>query len=265
MKRKIAVQLYSLREQAAKDFIGVLKKVADIGYKAVEPAGFHNLTPAEFKKVIDDLGLEMYSSHTPWCNGTNVSESIDMAGVLGLKNVVCGFGPDDFKDLDAIRRTADTVNAMQQKLEAAGLTLFQHNHNWEFEKLDGRLKYEIYAELCPKVKFQIDAFWSTNFGANDPAEMVRRFADRMILIHIKDGLLKQEEQELRMVNGTYDRKVELRPLGEGQMDIPAVLAATPDWIDNLVVELDYCSIDMTEAIERSYRYLVDSGLGYGNK
>lgn len=265
MKRKLAVQLYSLRNEAEKDFVKVLKTVADIGYIAVEPAGFFQLTPKEFRKIIADLGLEMYSSHRPWCNIDNIAESIDQAGELGLKQVVCGYGPEDFKNLDAIKATAEKTNIMQEKLAAAGLELFQHNHNWEFEKLDGKLKYQIYADLCPNVKFQIDAFWSSNFGANDPAEMVKLFAPRMSLIHIKDGLIHQKESELRMVNGTYDRKVELRPLGEGEMDIPAVLAATPDWIDNIVVELDYCSIDMTEAIRRSYDYLIRSGLGIGNK
>ena len=63
MLRDLAVQLYSLRKKAEKDFVGVLQKVADIGYKAVEPAGFWNLSPIEFKKIIDDLGLKMYSSH----------------------------------------------------------------------------------------------------------------------------------------------------------------------------------------------------------
>ena len=66
MLRPLSVQLYSLRSYAEKDFVGVLKKVAEIGYKAVEPAGFWNLTPAEFKKIIDALGLEIYSSHSPW-------------------------------------------------------------------------------------------------------------------------------------------------------------------------------------------------------
>ncbi len=264
-KRALAVQLYSLRNEAEKDFVGVLKTVADIGYKAVEPAGFYNLSLSEFKKIITDLGLEMYSSHRPWCSIDNIEESIDQAGELGLKQVVCGYGPDDFKDLDAIKATAEKTSIMQEKLEKAGLTLFQHNHYWEFERLNGKLKYQIYAELCPKVKFQIDAFWSSNFGTENPAEMVKLFADRMILLHVKDGILKRNEAELRIVNGTYDRKVDLRPLGEGEMDIPAVLAATPDSIDNIVVELDYCSIDMTEAIRRSYDYLVKAGFGYGNK
>ena len=265
MKRKLAVQLYSLRNDCEKDFLDVLKFVADVGYKAVEPAGFYGMDAKTFRKALADLGLEMYSSHRPWCNIDNIAETIDQAGELGLKMVVCGYGPDDFKDLDAIKRTAEKTNIMQQKLEEAGLTLFQHNHNWEFARLDGKIKYQIYAELCPKVKFQIDAFWSTNFGAEDPVEMLKLFADRTVLLHMKDGILKETNSELRMINGTYDRKIDLRPLGQGQLDIPAILAAAPERIDNVVIELDYCSVEMRKAIRESYEYMVKAGLGYGNK
>ena len=72
MARPLAVQLYSLREKAEKDFISVLKKVADIGYQAVEPAGFWDIKPSEFKKIINDLGLKMYSSHSPWARSNNL-------------------------------------------------------------------------------------------------------------------------------------------------------------------------------------------------
>ncbi|MDD3153560.1 MAG: TIM barrel protein [Victivallaceae bacterium] len=264
--KPIAVQLYSLREYSKDDFVGVIRKVAAIGYKGVEPAGFYNLTPAEFKRIADDLGLKIYSSHTPWCRTTDdVAAAIDMAGVLGLDRVVCGYGPDDFADMDAIKRTADKVNAIGEKIREAGLILFQHNHDFEFQKIDGRLKYEIYAELATEVKFQIDAFWSANFGKNDPAEMVRKFASRMVSIHIKDGVLAKNDAPFRTVNGTLDRKVDLRPLGQGDMDIKSVVKAMPDTVNSVVVELDYCSVEMFRAIEESYRYMTENGLAQGNK
>ena len=265
MVRDLGVQLYSLREKSKEDFPAVLKLVADIGYKAVEPAGFFGLAPKEFKKMIDDLGLKMYTSHTPWANNMPINEVIDMAGELGLDRVVCGFGPDDYKDLDSIKRTADKVNSMLPALQKAGLMLFQHNHDFEFQMLDGRLKYDIYAEMVPDVKFQLDAFWSSNFGANDPAEMIKRFSDRIVSIHIKDGTFEQNPDNFRMVNGFLDRDLKLRPLGTGQMDIPAIVAAAPERVNCLIVELDYCVIDMVEAIRQSYRYMTENGLAVGNK
>ncbi len=264
-QRDIAVQLYSLREEAQKDFIKVLERVADIGYKAVEPAGFHNLTPQEFKKIIDDLGLKMYSSHTPWCRGTDLSEAIDMAGILGLDKVVCGYGPDDFKDMDTIKKTAETTNAMVDIVKAAGLKMFQHNHAWEFDRIDGKLKYEIYLEMVPEVEVQMDAFWSANFGAEDPTAIMKQFADRITLVHLKDGVFEQPDAETKMVNGFLDRKLALVPLGTGAMNLPEIVSAVPDCVDNLIVELDYCTIDMFTAIEQSYKYLTANGLAVGNK
>ena len=265
MAKEIGVQLYSLRDMAKDDFPGVLKFVAEVGYKAVEPAGFFGHEPKEVKKMIDDLGLKMYTTHSPWACRGPASEVIDIAGELGVKKVACGFGPDDFKDLDSIKRTADLVNENIVELKKAGLTLFQHNHSWEFERIDGRLKYDIYAEMVPEVKFQIDAFWSSNFGANDPAEMVKRYADRMVSLHIKDGSFEQDQAKWRMVDGYPDRDLKLRPLGTGQMDIPAIIAATPEAVNCVIVELDYCVIEMKEALRQSYAYMTSSGLATGNK
>ena len=141
-----AVQLYSFRDQCAKDFVDILKLVAIIGFKGVEPAGFFDLKPREFKKIVNDLGMEVCSAHGPWCRSAEqIPEIIDTLGELGLSTVVCGFGPNEFKDLDAIKRTADMVRDWQEKFEKANITLFQHNHAWEFNLVDGRIAYEIYA------------------------------------------------------------------------------------------------------------------------
>ncbi|MGI5924588.1 MAG: sugar phosphate isomerase/epimerase [Lentisphaerae bacterium] len=266
MKRKLAVQLYSLRAEAEKNgMASVLKTVADIGYIAVEPAGFYDLSPKDFLKVATDLGLEMYSSHRPWCRIDNIDETIKTAHELGLNRVVCGYGPKDYENLDAIKRTADQTNTMLEKLAAEGLSLFQHNHYWEFEKIDGKLKYDIYAELCPKIKFQLDAYWSSNFGANDAAKMVEKFYHRIVLLHMKDGILEDPNTDLKMVNGTYEKKINLRPLGEGKLNIGEILAATPAEVDHIIVELDNSPLDMTESLRRSYQYMVKAGFGYGRK
>ncbi len=254
----ISVQLYSLRGMMQpgyekQDFIQVLKWVADVGYKGVEPAGFWGLTPKELKSITDDLGLEISSSHSPWFREPEqAQEVIDTAGVLGLKTVCCGFGPADFQDLAAIKRTADKVNQLQELAAKAGLTLFQHNHAWEFAKIDGRYAYDIYIELCPKIMFQLDAYWSANHGANDPVEMVKRFRDRCILMHIKDG--------------TFCPEIPMLPLGTGKMDIPATVAAADPALNKwVIVELDNCVIDMNYALKKSYRYMVSNGICAGNK
>ena len=266
MNRNLAVQLYSLREYSEKDFPGVLKFVADTGYKAVEPAGLYGLTAKEFKKICDDLGLRIASSHGLGLDSVaDVPRVVDMLGDLGLKVAIVSFRAPAFADLDAIKRTAEKVNELQTALARQGITFVQHNHFFEFERLDGELKYDIYARLCPDVKFQIDAFWAGNFGAEDPAEMVRRFAPRTVALHLKDGTFEPDRAKWRIVNGKVDRDLKLRPLGTGTMDVPAVVAAAPESVDTLIVELDYCVIEMREALKQSYAYLKENGLGVGNK
>ena len=238
----IAVQLYSLRAESEKDFRKVLEDVAAMGYQGVEPAGFYDMTPAGFRKVVEDLGMSVSSSHRPWATPDSLAEVIDTVGVLGLNKAAGGFGPDDFKDLDAIRRTADTVNGMTESLAAVGIDLFLHNHFWEFDLIDGRIAYDYLAELCPGVKFEIDTYWASNFGANDPSEQVAKFKHRTPLLHIKDGPL---EKGRAMV-----------AVGQGKMDMASVIrAADPDVLEWLVVELDACDTDMTTAVRESYAYL----------
>lgn len=266
MLKPIGVQLYSLRDAAQKDFIAVLKRVADIGYKAVEPAGFWNIRPSEFVKIIRDLGLEMYSSHSPWARINNVGEVMEIADIIGQKKIVCGYGPADFADMDAIRRTAEATTQIYDVVSRNGFTLFQHNHAFEFERIDGRLKYEIYNDLVPQgLKYEIDCFWSTNFGAEDPVRNVQMFGDRTILLHMKDGTLKQKKAEQRMVNGILDRKIDLLPLGTGELPIKAIVEAAPAAVEAIIVELDFCSVEMDKAIEMSYRYMTENGLALGNK
>ncbi len=264
--KPIGVQLYSLREKVGYDFVSVLKRVAEIGYKYVEPAGLWNVRPGEFKKVLDDLGLKMVSSHTPWARDPHVlGEVMETAHTLGLNKIVCGYGVTDFESMDAIKRTAENTNKMQEILAANGFTLFQHNHDFEFQRLDGRIKYEIYKELCPNLKYQIDCFWSTNRGTENPVDMLKIFADDTISMHMKDGFVKQNVSGDKMVNGILDRKVELMPLGQGDLPIKELVANAPASAEAIIVELDYCNVEMWQAIEESYKFMTGNGLAEGNK
>ena len=264
--KPIGVQLYSLREKVGYDFVSVLKRVAEIGYKYVEPAGLWNVRPSEFKKVLDDLGLKMVSSHTPWARDPKIlGEVMETAHTLGLNKIVCGYWVTDFESMDAIKRTAENTNKMQEILAANGFTLFQHNYDFEFQRLDGRIKYEIYKELCPNLKYQIDCFWSTNRGTENPVDMLKIFADNTISMHMKDGFVKQNVSGDKMVNGILDRKVELMPLGQGDLPIKDLVANAPASAEAIIVELDYCNVEMWQAIEESYKFMTQNGLAEGNK
>ncbi len=250
MTAPLSVQLYSLREASESDFDGVLTRLAEIGYAGVEPFALFGMSPGAFRRRVEELGMRVSSSHYPWANRTEVARVCDVVGELGLTRAAGGFAPDDFRDLDAVRRTADTVNGLVEALGRAGIGLFLHNHWWEFTELDGVPAYHLFQELCPGVQFEIDTYWAANFGACDPAAEVARVRDRTPLLHIKDGPLEKGRAHVAV--------------GDGRMDIPATVgAADPDVLEWVIVELDACDTDMMTAVERSHAYLTGAGLARG--
>ncbi len=250
--KPVSIQLYTLRERAEKDFFGVLKQVADIGYLGVEPAGTFGINPKEVRRYVEELGMVVSSNHQPWPNEDNLNEVIDVAGSLGTRTVICGFGPDDFKDMDTIKKTAETTNFIVENLNTGGLAVALHNHYWEFDTIDGRLKYDIFIDMCPNLLCEVDTYWAANFGAVNPTEVVAKYASRAPLLHIKDGPLIKDELQT--------------PVGSGKMNISSVIkAADENVLDWIIVEMDNCDRDMLQGVKESYEYLVSNGLAKGRK
>ena len=249
--KPISVQLYSLREETARDLDRTLERLAAIGYRGVEPFTLHGKSAPAFKAQVEALGLEVSSSHHPWANRAPVAEVVDTVAGLGLNRAAGGFGADDFKDLDAVKRTADAINRLADAFAPHGIDLFLHNHWWEFQQIDGKLGFHHIAERCPDVQFEVDTYWAANFGAVDVAAEVARMKQRVPLLHIKDGPLVKGEAHVAV--------------GDGRMDIPAVIgAADPNTLEWVIVELDACDTDMMTAIERSHRYLTKNRLAVGS-
>lgn len=249
----LSVQLYSVRDAAKSDPQGTLAAIAAMGYLGVECAGFWGWSPKEFRRRVEDLGMRITASHSPWTTSASVSQSIDIAKELGLDVVAGGFGRDNFKDLDAIAKTCDEVNAICDKLEPHGIRLYLHNHAWEFDRFDAgdgqgpRWGHAILAERCPRVWFEIDTYWAANFGTEDPAAAVRHFAHRALFLHIKDGSLVKDQPHVAV--------------GSGKINVPAVVAAANGRVTRaLIVELDACGTDMLTAVRQSRDYLVAKGL-----
>jgi sugar phosphate isomerase/epimerase len=248
--KPVAVQLYSLRERSKKDFEGAIKAVAEIGYLGVEPAGLFGMKAVEFRRVVEDLGMVISSNHQPWPNRENLNEVKDTAFALGSELVICGFRPEDFRDEKSIRETAETIAYITEELENDGLSLALHNHYWEFEELDGRLKYDILLDQCPGLLCEMDVYWAANFGTVNPIEQLSKHKSRTVLLHLKDGSLEKGKP--------------LMPLGAGKMDIPAVIEATdPDTLKWIIVELDNCEGKMEEALRESFNYLTANEMGQG--
>lgn len=112
--KPIALQLYTLRDLAEKDPISVLRTVAKIGYKGVETAGLYGMKPQEFRKVVENLGMQVCSAHMAFPTAENQNEIIETALGLGIKMVGSGLGPDDFLSRESIRAAVQRVQYAQR-------------------------------------------------------------------------------------------------------------------------------------------------------
>jgi sugar phosphate isomerase/epimerase len=248
----ISVQLYSLREASEQHFDAVLEELAAIGYVGVEPFNLFGKTPREFRSQVEALGMKVSSSHTPWANRSPIDEVVEALGELGLARAIGGFMPDDFRDLDAVRRTAETCQSLIDQLKPQGIELAIHNHWWEFEPIDGRPAMHHLTEMVPELRYELDTYWAANFGERNPAVELGRIADKAPLLHIKDGPL--------------EKKAPMVAVGSGKVDVPAVIqAADPNTVEWLVVELDACATDMMTAIRESYEFLTSNDLAEGRR
>ena len=248
MTAPIALQLYTLREAAARDYEGTVRKVAEIGYLGVEPAGFPGTTPEAAKRLFDDLGLEVCSAHLPLPAGDTLSESLDTAEALGTRRVISGRGRDQLSSLDRIAESCDLFNEAAANCAGRGFAFGIHNHWWEFLEVEGEPAYRhLLGKLSPGVIFQIDAYWVQTAGA-DPAEVIAELGSRAPLVHLKDGPCTREDDML--------------PLGEGVTDFDRIAAAggSVEW---WIVELDRCATDMTEAVAKSHAFLTGRGYARG--
>jgi sugar phosphate isomerase/epimerase len=244
----IAVQLYTLREEVATQGMrAVLERVAELGYAGVELAGFGDLDAAEIARILDGTGMRAASAHIGMPDAPNVRELIDTHLEVGAERMVFPYiGPDGFADRESIARSAASLNSAASVAREAGTTVGYHNHFWELNHVDGEPALaRFYAETDPDVFAEIDIYWA-QVGKVDPASFVAGLGDRVQLLHVKDGPADQYESPMVAV-------------GQGAVDVPAVLAAAPaaEWH---IVELDQCATDMFGAVAESYDYLVGRGL-----
>jgi len=251
MAAPIALQLYSLREAMAKDFENIVKRVADIGYPAVETAGFPGTTPAAAGKLFKDLGLEVCSAHMPLPIGEKKQEVIDTMNLLGCKRIVSGFGPDQFKTGDLIKASCAKFNEASAAAKANGMCFGIHNHWWEYQQVEGKLVYKVMLEnLAPEVFFELDTYW-VKTGGCCPAGVTKELGARAPLLHIKDGPCVKE--------------LAMTAVGEGIVNFRAIVKAAGANTKYMIVELDRCASDMMEAVVKSYAYLVKNTLAWGKK
>jgi sugar phosphate isomerase/epimerase len=248
---RISIQLYSLREEAKRNGLaGVIDRLGRIGYAGVEPAGLHELSPADFRKRVADAGMVISSAHVALPAAAAVNEVLDQQAAIGNDTLVVPFlPPEEFKDESAVRRVADRLNGFNEAVRARGARLGYHNHWWEYSNRIGaeHAHAVLFRLLDPSVFAEVDTYW-TRVGGEDPVRVVRDLGERAHLLHIKDGPADKPESPMTAV-------------GEGVLDVAGITRASQAaWH---VVELDRCATDMFEAVEKSHRYLTRGGYAVG--
>ena len=209
----VGVQLYSVRDDMMNDPLGSLKKVAEMGYKYVEHANyvdgkFYGYAPAEFRKILDDTGLNMISGHTVmgrehWDETKNdFSDSwkklVDDAAVLGQKYVTSPSMDDSMRsNYDDFKHYMDIFNKCGELCQKSGMKFGYHNHDFEFsEKLNDEKLFDIMMKSMDpdKVVVQLDIGNLYNGGAV-ALDVVKQYPGRFENIHVKDEILSTGGEE----------------------------------------------------------------------
>jgi sugar phosphate isomerase/epimerase len=189
---KVGVQLYTVRDAMKADFDGTLGKVAAIGYKEVEFAGYFNHSPKDVRASLDKLGLSAPSVHVSIDIVRNrLPEAIEAAKIIGHKYIVCPWIDEaDRKSPDGYKTYAESFNKAGETCKKAGIQFAYHNHNFEFSpaaSLNGQLPYDfLLAKTDPNnVKMEMDLCWII-VGGQDPVKYFERYPGRFPLVHVKD-------------------------------------------------------------------------------
>jgi sugar phosphate isomerase/epimerase len=223
-KGPLGLQLYSLREQFAKDVPGTLDKVRDMGFTDVELAGTYNMTPEEFKAELDKRGLKAVSAHFPYKRFRDDLDGIVRESkVLGLKYAGTAWiehsGPFDEK---VCREAIDTFNIAGATLAKQGIKFFCHTHGYEFVPHENGTMFDLLvSETRPEyVCYEMDVFWIVHAG-QDPVALLEKYGDRFQLTHLK-GM--KESTPTGLLTGHSDVANDV-PVGTGKIDFPPIFRA----------------------------------------
>ncbi|MBQ0150088.1 MAG: sugar phosphate isomerase/epimerase [Bacteroidales bacterium] len=273
-KLPIGVQLYSVRTDLEKDFYGTLKAIKEMGYAGVEFYGeYYGNSAVQVKKWCTELGLIPFSNHIPFqAMIDDIDKVIEENTILGVQYVVFPYMDEASRpgiDLEQFKKTVAKIGECGAKVSEAGFQLLYHNHDFEFVPIaDGGLGYDyIFGQNEKKnLQTELDVCWC-DYSGNNPAEYLTKYAGRIPVVHMKDYKLegKLSSAPYALIGISTDNSMkddggwfEYRPLGEGQVDIPAVIKAAIDggaqW---LCVEQDEPSQGRSrlEGVAKSTEYL----------
>jgi sugar phosphate isomerase/epimerase len=241
--------MYTVREEMAKDFTDTLRKVAEIGYKAVEFAGTGGMEAKDLRALLDDLGLQVCGSHMGVDALTEkLDETIEFNLAVGNPFLVCPGIPEEMRNsADAWRKTAALFDAAGAKAREHGLLVAYHNHDKEFQQFDGAYGLDILLNnsTAGNVGAELDVFWA-KYGGVDPVAYMKTQPGRIALLHLKD--MAQDEKSFAEV-------------GEGILDFQGIFAqAEAAGAQAYIVEQDTCTRPPLESVKISLDNLKKWGI-----
>ena len=242
---KIGVQLYTVRRELEADFEGTLAKVAALGFREVEFAGYYGRTPAQVKAVLARNNLAAPSAHFQSVVASGgVREAIEAAEVVGHKYLVYAWlPPEERKSLDDYKRLVERLNRAGEECARAGIQFGYHNHDFEFAPMEGRIPYDLILEGTDArlVKMELDLYWITK-GGQSPLAYFRKHPGRFPLVHVKD------------MDSTPKRY--FTEVGRGTIDFKEIFAASKQaGIKHYFVEQDETPASPFDSIKASIDYL----------
>lgn len=246
----VGLQMYTVRDESAKDYTGTLKKVADIGYTAVEFAGYGGLEAKELKKVLDDLGLEAPTSHVSMeLLETKLQQQIEFGLEIGLKYIAVPFlNIEEQLKGEGYNRTVESLKHIAAEVKRSGMQLTYHNHDFEFQKMDGAYILDRLFEDVGKENMlaELDLYWVKKAGL-DPKSYMEQLKGRCPIIHVKDM--------------TDDERRFFAEVGHGIIDYPSIFDIADEvGVEYYIVEQDRCERPPFESIQMSMDYLKSIGI-----
>ena len=254
---KIGLQLYTVRGAMEKDFDGTVAKVAAIGYKEVEFAGYFGHTPQQVRAAIDKNGLISPACHVDYAvlAPDKWPAQIESAKVIGQRYIINPWIPEELRKTDDDwKRAADTFNRAGEESKKAGIQFGYHNHWFEFLPVNGKLPYDTLLTLCDKdlVKMELDLCWIT-VGGGDPLKYFDRYPGRFPLVHVKD--VKTIPQVTAGGAQDFGDTVDMTEVGSGIIDWKKIFAQSEKaGIKHYIEEHDNPAKPF-DSVKTSYEYL----------
>ena len=186
---QIALQLYTVRDETARDFAGTLRHVAEMGYAGVEFAGYGDLSAQAMSALLAETGLQAASTHVGLAEltGERLDASIEYCQAIGCPTIVLPWLDPEWRTLEGVQELAPRLNAIGQRCLDAGITFGYHNHDFEFANFGERTWYDHLLEATDPalVKIELDVYWVAYTG-RDPLALLNTLGERVTLIHCKD-------------------------------------------------------------------------------